>query len=489
MDLIGRIDRWSELHPRRAAHICGADLLTYAELARQSNILADYLGRSLVADGSPVAILGHKENEMLVGFLGCIKSGHPYIPLDTSLPTQRVETVVATARSSLLLTAEQIKEIVGKAKEPKGFKITKPELNDPWYIIFTSGSTGNPKGVTITRGCLENFVEWILGEQGFEEAKEVFLNQAPFSFDLSVMDLYASLASAGTLFSITKDEIAEQKNLYKSLLRSDVSVWVSTPSFARMCLMEPTFNRNMLPKVHKFWFCGETLAPDVAENLLKRFPNAEVWNTYGPTEATVATTSIQITEAVIANHSPLPVGRPKPGTQVIIHDEHAKPIPGEGRGEIIIAGPNVSIGYIHRPDLTSRAFFELNDQRAYHTGDWGHYQDGLLFFDGRMDFQIKLHGYRIEIGDIESNLHALPNVQDAVIIPVMNNERADYLVAFMILKSNIESSDFEMMREMKRQLSERVPDYMVPRKFVFLPEFPTTPNGKVDRKKLAETIQ
>ena len=488
MELIEQIDRWSEIYPERAAHVSGAHSITYRELTSRSNKLAAYLSSTLPSDGSPVVILGHKEIEMLVGFLGCIKSGHPYIPLDTSLPSQRVEVVIETARSSLTLTPEQIREIISNDSENK-FTIHKPALNDPWYIIFTSGSTGNPKGVTITRGCLENFVEWVTAEQGFKEGNEIFLNQAPFSFDLSVMDLYASLASGGTLFSINKDEIAEQKVLYKTLAKSDVSFWVSTPSFARMCLMEHSFNQEMLPNVHTFWFCGETLAPDVAANLLKRFPNAKVWNTYGPTEATVATTSIQITEEVIAKYSPLPVGRPKPGTQVVVHDEKSNPVAGGERGEIIIAGPNVSVGYIHRPDLTSRAFFELNNQRAYHTGDWGRYQDGLLFFEGRMDFQIKLHGYRIEIGDIESNLHALTNVQDAVVIPAMKNERADYLVAFMILKSKSEKSDFEVMREMKRQLSERVPDYMVPRKFVFLAEFPTTTNGKVDRKKLAETIQ
>jgi D-alanine--poly(phosphoribitol) ligase subunit 1 len=115
-------------------------------------------------------------------------------------------------------------------------------------------------------------------------------------------------------------------------------------------------------------------------------------------------------------------------------------------------------------------------------------QDGLIFFDGRMDFQIKLNGYRIEIGDIESNLHTLPNVQDAVVLLAMKNERADYLAAFVILKQRPEQTDFELMREMKRQLAERLPDYMLPRKFIFLSEFPITPNGKVDRQKLAETL-
>lgn len=488
MHLIEQIDSWSQSHPGRIAHISGETSLTYQQLTSQSNKLAQHLLTAFPNDHSPIALLGHKQTEMLVGFLGCIKAGHPYIPLDSSLPTQRVEAIVRTADATLL-TVDQLKEIIANTDVPDNFKIHAPKIGDPWYIIFTSGSTGVPKGVTITRRNLENFLEWILEEQDFKDAGEVFLNQAPFSFDLSVMDLYSSLATGGTLFSVTKDEIAEPKKLYKTLGSSGITVWVSTPSFARLCLMDINFSEKMMPHLRKFWFCGETLAPEIASTLLERFPNAEVWNTYGPTEAAVATTSILITKEIIAKYRPLPVGRPKPGTLVAVHAEDGQPTQSGERGEIIIAGPNVSPGYVNQAEATSKAFFILDDQRAYHTGDWGHVKDDLIFFDGRMDFQIKLNGYRIEIGDIESNLHTVSNVQDAVVVLAMKNERADYLAAFVILKSRSEQTDFEIMREMKKQLGERLPDYMMPRKFVFLSEFPTTPNGKVDRAKLAETLQ
>lgn len=488
MHLLETIDSWSQSHPERIAHISGEVTLTYQQLTSQSNKLAHSLLNQLPNDHSPIAILGHKQAEMLVGFLGCVKAGHPYIPLDSSLPTQRIEAIVRTANATAL-TVEQLQKIITAGEEPINFESYHPAPDDSWYIIFTSGSTGNPKGVTITCGNLENFVEWILEEQKFKEASEVFLNQAPFSFDLSVMDLYSSLATGGTLFSITKDEITEPKKLYKTLGRSRVTTWVSTPSFARLCLMDPSFNEAMLPQVHKFWFCGETLAPEVSASLLERFPRAEVWNTYGPTEATVATTSVQITKEVIANYSPLPVGKAKPGTLVEVHDKDGQSTLSGERGEIIIAGPNVSVGYINQAELTSKAFFTFKGQRAYHTGDLGHIQDDFIFFDGRMDFQIKLNGYRIEIGDIEAHLHALPNVQDGVVLLALKNERPDYLAAFVILKNKPEQTDFEIMRDMKKQLGERLPDYMMPRKFIFLSEFPTTPNGKVDRRKLAETLQ
>ncbi len=295
----------------------------------------------------------------------------------------------------------------------------------------------------------------------------MFLNQAPFSFDLSVMDLYSSLVTGGTLFSLTQELVAEPRLLFESLGSSGITVWVSTPSFARLCLMQPTFSQAMLPDVRKFWFCGETLAPEVAAELLRRFPGAEVWNTYGPTEATVATTSIQVTNSVLDRFNPLPVGRAKPGSQLMIQDEAGHLLQPGSRGEIVIAGPNVSQGYINRPDLTARAFVEHEGHRAYRTGDAGHWDGDLLFFDGRLDFQIKLHGYRIELGDIEANIHKLRDVQDAVVLPVMREDHPEYLVAFTIMRSTDLGTDFEFSQQLRGELGARLPDYMVPRQIRF----------------------
>src|SRR5215470_17226290 len=162
----------------------------------------------------------------------------------------------------------------------------------------------------------------MLAEQRFIERGEVFLNQAPFSFDLSVMDLYCSLTTGGTLFSINRDLIENPKTLYRALTNSGVTTWVSTPSFAQMCLVEAKFGEAMLPRVRRFLFCGETLAPQTAAQLLARFPQAQVWNMYGPTEATVATTSLQIDAGILEKYSRLPVGRVMPGTKIFIVDEN-----------------------------------------------------------------------------------------------------------------------------------------------------------------------
>lgn len=488
MDIIAQIDRWAEVYPNKVAHKSGGQTLTYKELLHQSNKLADYLSRTLPDDNSPIVILGHKQIEMTVGFIASIKAGHPYIPLESYFPEQRVQTVVNTAQAALVLTVEKIQEILKAEKENQNFKLRKRKPDDPWYIIFTSGSTGAPKGVVIPRSNLENFLNWTLPEHEINENDSIILGQAPFTFDVSILDLYCSLYQAGTLVSVTNDEIQNLKELFNTFRHSNATMWVSTPSFARLCLMDHAFNESMIPTLRRFWLAGEALAPEICTELLKRFPNAVLWNAYGPTEATVATTSVEITPEIIAKYNPLPIGYAMPGTQILIHDKEGRAVPDGERGEIIIAGPNVSPGYINRPDLTERAFFTLNGQRAYHTGDWGRYKDGMVFYEGRIDFQIKLHGYRIEIGDIEANLHALSNVQDAVVTPVMKDEHTDHLVAFVILKNKTNASDFETMQAMKKELGTRVPEYMIPRRFVFLNEFPMTSNGKADRRKLLENI-
>ncbi|MFN8473583.1 MAG: D-alanine--poly(phosphoribitol) ligase subunit DltA [Anaerolineae bacterium] len=489
MDVIAHIDALAQQYPDRPAHISAGRCLTYGELRTQSDALARRLTRTLPAGGAPVAVIGHKQPEMLVAFLAAVKAGRPYVPIDTGLPPQRIERIVTLSGAALALTPDRVAELLAADDASEALALSPVDPDDPFYIIFTSGSTGEPKGVVITHACLSSFVAWMLSEHGFVEGGETFLNQAPFSFDLSVMDLYLSLVTGGTLFSVTGDDIASPRQLHKSLAASDATVWVSTPSFAAMCLAERTFAAPMLPHLRRFLFCGETLAPDVAAQLLDRFPGAEVWNTYGPTEATVATTSVCIDREILARCNPLPVGFVKPDARILILDDAGRPLPPSEPGEIAIVGPNVSVGYLGRPDLTARAFFAVDGERAYRTGDRGHLApDGLLFFAGRLDYQVKLHGYRIELGDIEANLRALPGVRDAVVLPREKDGHVDSLVAFVVLAEPLAGSAFERTVALKKDLGQRLPAYMVPSKFRFLDAFPMTPNGKADRRMLTESL-
>jgi D-alanine--poly(phosphoribitol) ligase subunit 1 len=484
VNLIQRIDHWGAAAPETIAHLSGDRTLTYGELRTRSDRLASHLAKRFGDNHKPVAVLGHREPEMLIAFLGAVKSGRAYVPIDTALPQARIDQILAASRAALILTPDEIRRFSGEM----GDAAMPVEKNDPFYILFTSGSTGEPKGVIITLACIEHFINWMLAEQRFSKRAEVFLNQAPFSFDLSVMDLYCSLATGGTLFSISRDLIENPKKLYLALVNSGITTWVSTPSFAQMCLVEDKFAAAMLPRVRRFLFCGETLAPQTAAKLHERFPQAQVWNMYGPTEATVATTSIHIDAAILKKYSPLPVGRVMPGTKIFVLDKNGTELSANGRGEIIIAGPNVSPGYVGRPDLTARAFFEYRGLRAYKTGDLGRFRDSLLFFEGRTDEQIKLSGYRIELGDVEANLRAMPTVRDAVVIPMVKNGAAQSLTAFVTLLARNETSDFKLAHNLRSQLGERLPAYMLPRKFVFLDMFPMTANGKVDRAALIRSL-
>ena len=485
MNLIDQIDHWALAVPNAIAHISGDKSLTYRELRRRSDALAAHLTKRFGDDRAPVAVLGHREPEILIAFLGAVKSRRPYVPLDTVLPQQRIDKILAISRPALVLTPEDVAKLSNAATPGPA---TRAERDEPFYILFTSGSTGEPKGVIITLGCLEHFVSRMLEEQKFALLDETFLNTAPFSFDLSMMDLYCSLATGGTLFSISRDLVANPKMLYRALASSGATTWVSTPSFAQMCLVEEKFAEGMLPRIRRFLFCGETLSAQTAACLLERFPRAQVWNMYGPTEATVATTSVRIDQSILEKYSVLPVGRAMPGTDVFVVNDAGVTLLENERGEIVIAGPNVSPGYLERHDLTVAVFFEHCGRRAYRTGDQGRFRDDLLFFEGRMDSQLKLSGYRIELGDVEANLLALPCVREAVVTPVIKNGSAQSLAAFVVLSSQSEASHFELTQSLRRQLAERLPVYMLPRKFVFRDAFPLTANGKVDRARLAQSL-
>ncbi len=485
MNLIERVDHWALAAPNAIAHISGDRTLTYGELRRRSDALAAHLTERFADDRAPIAVLGHRDPEMLIAFLGAAKSRRPYVPLDTVLPQQRIDKILEISRPALLLKPEDIAKLSSSAASARA---TRTQRDDPFYILFTSGSTGEPKGVIITLGCLEHFLAWMLEEQKFVPLVESFLNTAPFSFDLSVMDLYCSLTTGGTLFSISRDLVANPKMLYRALASSGTTTWVSTPSFVQMCLVEEKFAEGMLPRIRRFLFCGETLTAQTAARLFERFPQAQVWNMYGPTEATVATTSVQIDHSILETYSTLPVGRAMPGTNVFVVNDDGVTLPANERGEIVIAGPNVSAGYLGRPDLAAAVFFEHCGRRAYRTGDRGRFRDGLLFFEGRMDSQLKLSGYRIEVGDVEANLLALPSVSDAVVTPVIKHGAVQSLAAFVVLSSQTQASHFELTQSLRQQLAERLPVYMLPRKFVFRDSFPLTANGKVDRARLAESL-
>jgi D-alanine--poly(phosphoribitol) ligase subunit 1 len=516
MDLLNTINRWTELVPDRLACIHRDESLSYRQLWDRSDALAVWISTIIPNDNSPIIVYGHKQPNMLVAFFACVKAGHAYIPIDEALPPDRIYRIITNSKSKLILSPTclpdelVVEETTIICDENKKRAQTfsgifteylgkRPDieqrlsLDDNYYIMYTSGSTGEPKGVQITLGCLTSFIDWALAEFQIKE-NQIFLNQVPFSFDVSFMDSYLALVSGGTVRCIDKEMIANPRELFQEFQTADnTNIWVSTPSFAEMCLIEKSFTQNMFPKLHTFLFCGEIFTNKCAQKLIDRFPQATLFNTYGPTEATVAITSIQVSQKVINDFSPLPVGYCKPDCVIKIVDEQGRVLPDGEKGEVVIVGPSVSPGYFQNPDRSKLSFYvdQYQDKsfRAYKTGDAGYIQNGMVFYCGRLDFQVKLHGYRIELGDIEENLRSLPVIKNAIVLPVMKDGKCEYLTAFITLTSLDHSNEFELRNSIKKQLAGLLPDYMVPRKIIFKDTLPMNPNGKVNRNKLMEDLQ
>ena len=479
--------------------------LTWKELNEYSSRLAHYLDRTLETK-KPVIVYGHKNPYMIVCFLSAVKSGRAYCPIDASVPLNRVEAICNEVDPEIVFSTEcggmkhkniqELPSIISILENEKEMIETEKfvKAEDVFYIIFTSGSTGNPKGVMITRNCLDNFLIWAqtLLNDPAGERNLTFLNQAPFSFDLSVMDLYLSLYSGGTLWALQKKVQNNMKLLLDSFKRSGANVWVSTPSFAEMCLADRALDEQLMPGLRTFLFCGETLSNKVAERLQNKFPGAEIYNTYGPTESTVAVTQILVDASVNQKWNPLPVGQAKEGTWILIMDQDGNLLPEGEKGEIVIVGNTVSAGYWNNSELTNKVFGRYRigkkEYRLYHTGDKGYLNGDLLFYCGRIDLQVKLHGYRIEVEDIESNMRKLPDVIQAVVMPLYRGGEVKSLTAYVVLKREV-SDDFEASQGLKKELKEYLPEYMIPKKIVFLDKIPMTNNGKADRRALEAMIQ
>lgn len=502
MKLLHKIRDFAVTHPEYTAFTASEKKLTYKELWLQSERVANYLLQKDLESGSPIMVYGHMEPEMLISFLGCVKSGHPYIPIDTSIPLDRIQKIAESSHAKLLINvcdeALKLENCEIEINHFNQFKTSSPEIfnvdpahwvtdDENFYIIYTSGSTGTPKGVQISADNLQSFADWMVTDFPLE-TECCFLNQAPFSFDLSVMDLYPALISGGSIFAITKDMIAKPKLLFEALKHSSIQIWASTPSFVQMCLMDPSFNEELLPKLSVFLFCGEILPGNLADQLIKRFPHAKIFNTYGPTEATVAITSVEITKEMIQHYQNLPIGVPKEDTRVLLIDENGKEAAEGEKGEIIIVGPSVSKGYLGRRDLTDKAFFFFDGQRAYRTGDAGFIQNELLFYKGRMDFQIKLHGYRMELEEIEYHISKSKYVKAAVVVPFYQNDKIEYLTAAIVPEEHEFEKEFQLTSAIKKELGDVLPTYMIPRKFSYHDELPITANGKIDRKRIKEKV-
>ena len=406
----------------------------------------------------------------LVAMLGCLRLRVPFVPVDVINPPERIKRIGELVRAGLRYDAQAQAE-PGSASAP----LREAGLA---YIMFTSGSTGDPKGVQIGRESVTLFAGWIrdclrLG------AAPAFMDQMLFSFDFSLFNWVGALELGGACVLCPRETIAERGAFMQYLADTGVAVWASTPSFVRQQLFNPDFNGASLPGLRVFVFGAESLSPALAEELWQRFPDARIINSYGPTEATCSTTWVEIDAALRqAAPNPFPIGRAKPYADVFID-----------QGEICIAGDHVMRGYLNRPDLNASRMFTRGGKRGYRSGDLGEIDgQGLITFRGRIDDQIKLHGYRIELAEIDAAIAALPGVRAGATVALRRPDGAIVRLIGFVEPATPGAAGLQPLPEAlaawKDTLGRRLPPHMIPSELLSCSPFPTTSTDKADRKQL-----
>ncbi|EHJ52180.1 D-alanine--poly(phosphoribitol) ligase subunit DltA [Streptococcus macacae] len=502
-NMIETIENFAETQAEFPVYNVLGEIHTYGELKVDSDSLAAYIDHSGIAAKTPVLVFGGQEYSMLASFVGLTKSGHAYIPVDRHSALERVEAIMEVAEPSLIISIGefplsdvqvpliQLEELEAIFQEKTPYERTHSvQGDDNYYIIFTSGTTGKPKGVQISHDNLLSFTNWMITAEAFATPQRPqMLAQPPYSFDLSVMYWAPTLALGGTLFALPKEITADFKQLFTTINKLPIGIWTSTPSFVDMAMLSDDFNASQLPQLTHFYFDGEELTIKTAQKLRQRFPQARIVNAYGPTEATVALSALAVTDDMLETYKRLPIGYTKPDSPTFIINEEGKQLPNGQQGEIIVTGPAVSKGYLNNPERTAAAFFELEGKPAYHTGDLGILTDeGLLLYGGRMDFQIKFNGYRIELEDVSQILNKSQYVDSAVAVPRYNKDhKVQNLLAYVVLKSGVSEQferEIDITKAIKADLQDVMMDYMMPSKFLYRSELPLTSNGKIDIKGL-----
>lgn len=506
-DMIERIEHFAQTQGDFPVYNVLGDVHTYRDLKENSDSLAAYIDFLKLEEKSPVLVFGGQEYDMLATFVALTKSGHAYIPVDQHSALERIEAILEVAEPSLIIAVgdfpleitnipmiklDQLQTIFAQKTD---YQLTHSVKDDDnYYIIFTSGTTGKPKGVQISHDNLLSFTNWMISDKEFSvPERPQMLAQPPYSFDLSVMYWAPTLALGGTLFALPKELTTDFKRLFTTINELPIGVWTSTPSFADMAMLSNDFNQETLPHLTHFYFDGEELTVKTAQKLRSRFPKARIVNAYGPTEATVALSAVAITDEMLATCKRLPIGYTKADSPTFIIDENGKALPNGEQGEIIVSGPAVSKGYLNNPERTQAAFFEFEGLPAYHTGDLGVMTDqGMLLYGGRMDFQIKFNGYRIELEEVSQNLNKSEYIKSAVAVPRYNKDhKVQNLLAYVVLKEGVAEQfdrQLDITKAIKEDLKDIMMDYMMPSKFLYRDSLPLTPNGKIDIKGLMNEV-
>lgn len=448
------------------------------QLKSEYKIIRQYLLDHYSGPHDCVAIKQNKDFRYLLTILACQEIGIPYIPMKHDYPADRVGQIQEESHFTLLITDEKMEEIL-TYKETKRTDLPVVDGEKSAYIIFTSGSTGRPKGVIIQRKALENFYSFMGEKFNKISSEDKLLQVAEFSFDMSVLDIALFLG-----YNIQLHFSNFENNIFKFGFEIEtyrISILNTVPNNINAFLSDLVAERMDYNCLRHLFVGGARFSYGLYEKCLKYFKNdVNIYNFYGPTEATVYCHYKKITynEALDCKDSNVSIGVPLDGTtaHIIVDDQIAA---HNVRGELYIGGVQLMKGYVNNKEQTDKTLIEFNNDVFYRSGDLAFRdQDGEFYIVGRADDTIKYRGFRINLLDIDSYITRIPYVQDSVTIAIPNEATENQTLGFIILK------DQKPVKELKKDLGSLLLDYQIPEKIIFVDSYPTNTSGKVCKKTL-----
>jgi D-alanine--poly(phosphoribitol) ligase subunit 1 len=471
-DVASKTFKEENIEASKIAFIAAAATVTWVELKILSDKICETLVKTGAPKGHPVLVCGDKEVFFLATILSCYRLNLPFVPVNNSLPKNRIEKIIEQTQSELMIVCgdyENISETYVVIKDDLSIR-RKEGANfsktiEAAYILFTSGSSGEPKGVVIADENIISFTQWFAKE--FPVNKEtVFINQASFLFDISLADFFGTLQTGGTCVFNTSEAVSNTTLFFERINKYKGSYWNSTPSFITRCLADKNFNAENLPSITHFVLSGENLSTNLVKELKLRFPKTAIINAYGPTETTIFASFIEIIDELLVENI-LPICKVENENIYLENDE------------IIITGIRVGAGYLNNDILTHQKFISHN-KRSFRTGDLAFVKNKYIYYSGRKDEQIKLNGYRIELNEIKHALEHIDFIKQAECLPIVIDDKIKRIIAFIILDNEMQG----IISTIKPMLEKELPLYMIPSEIVVKKQFPYTNSFKVDKKQL-----
>jgi amino acid adenylation domain-containing protein len=509
--------------PESRAIVFRAARLTYAELDALSNQLARLLKDRGCRRGDRVALLAPKSPMAIVALLAIYKADAVYVPLDPSSPAPRLKKILESCENRWLLAAGHVTPVLEDLLQEEHWRrilsvgwldsqpsagsfhveftlddvagcsaaplVYENESHDPAHILFTSGSTGTPKGVVITHANVVHAVEWAVWYFGMKP-QDRMSGHPPLHFDLSFLDIFGA-AAAGAELHLVPPELNVLPNKLADFIReSALTQWFSVPSVLNYMARLDVVGFHDFPDLKRVLWCGEVLPTPALIHWMKRLPHVRFTNLYGPTETTIMSSHYTVPACPEDPEAPIPIGAACAGEELLVLDESRRPLPPGEIGDLYIAGAGLARGYWRDADRTDVAFVphpRRPSERIYKTGDLARIgDDRLVYFLGRSDSQIKSRGYRIELGEIEAALNTVADVEEGAVVALDGGAFEGAVICCAYVPAVGSGAAPAALR---RALSQILPSYMLPARWLAFERLPKNANGKIDRRRLKDAFR